>query len=190
MSVALSQLYVEFADSTDDMVRRFDTPLPSCEPFASTCTTIHEHGQSLLVVRLQNSWSNFCRRLIDISASNNTQGVRRAAKRVASDMGTGYPVWHNPEFVVRMAKRLTLPNEGRIDLHFGANLSSGRVTHVRNYIVHPHGGTKSKYSQVAADEGMPGLDVGKLLNVRFPGGTTLFERWVKDLQRTASETTK
>ena len=101
-------------------------------------------------------------------------------------MGYDYPVWHSPEFVVRVAKHLTLANLDRIGLYLGANLSSGHVTDVRNYIVHPGNRTRSKYREVAAAEGMPGVGVGELLNVRFSGGATLFERWVIDLQRTAS----
>ena len=189
MSTALSELYKGFVDSTNALVRRFDVPVPSLAPFNSTCPLIHEDGQALLVVRLQNSWADFCRGLIEISASNNTGYVRSATKSVASDMGYSNPVWHSPEFVVQVAKHLTLANAGRIDLYLGANLSSGDVTDVRNYIVHPGSRTESKYREVAATEGVPGAGVGKLLNVRFAGGATLFERWVMDLQRTASNLT-
>ena len=90
---------------------------------------------------------------------------------------------------MRVAKHLTLANEDQINLYLSANLSSGYVTDVRNYIVHPGSRTESKYRTVAAVEGMPGVAVGKLLNTRFSGGATLFERWVKDLQRTASNAT-
>ena len=189
MSAALSELYRGFVDYTNALVRRFDVPVPSHDPFYSTCPMIHEDGQALLVVRLQNSWAEFCHELINISASNDTRCVHRAATYVASDMGHSYPVWHSPEFVVRVAKHLTLTKVDLIDLYLGANLSSGRVTDVRNYIVHPGSRTESKYREVAAAEGVPDVGVGRLLNIRFSGGATLFERWVKDLQGTASSTT-
>lgn len=189
MSIALSELCRSFIHSTDALVKRFDVPVPSCDPFAYTCPRIHEDGQVLLVVRLQNLWADFCHSLIDISASNNSSSVRRAARTATCDMGNSYPVWHNPEFIVRVAKHLTLANEDQINLYLSANLSSGYVTDVRNYIVHPGSRTESKYRTVAAVEGMPGVAVGKLLNTRFSGGATLFERWVKDLQRTASNAT-
>lgn len=175
-----------FADSTDALVRRFDVPVPSTAPFDSTCPIIHEDGQALLVVRLQNSWADFCRNLIIVSSTNSARYVRRVAKSVASEMGDGYPVWHKPEFIVRLARHITLTNVSQIDLYLSANVSAGSINSVRNYIVHPGSGTESKYREVAATEGVPGADVGTLLNVRAPGGATLFERWVKDLQRTAS----
>ena len=189
MSATLSALYGSFVDSTNALVRRFDVPTPSSKPFASTCPIIHQYGQALLVVKLQNSWASFCRNLIEISASNNTVSVRKAAKSVACSMGHSNPVWHSPKFVVHVAKHLTVINVDRITLHLSANVSSGRVTGVRNYIVHPGSGTESKYREVAAAEGLPRFGVGKLLNTTFPGGATLFERWVKDLQRTARNTT-
>ncbi len=176
-------------DSTNAMVQRFDVPVRGYHPFNSTCPVIHQDGQALLVVRLQNLWADFCYNLIHTSASNNARCVDRAAKSIARDMGLIHPVWHKPEFVVRVAKHLTLTNMDRIELHLGANSSSVRVTYVRNYIVHPGSRTESKYREVAAAEGMPDADVGTLLNIRFPGGATLFERWVKDLQRTTNSAT-
>ena len=189
MLATLSELYERFVVSTNALVRRFDVDVPGCAPFDSTCPMIHEDGQALLVVRLQNSWADFCRDLIDISASNDTRCVRKAAKYVVCDMGLGYPVWHSSEFVVRVAERLTLTNMDRISLHIGASISPSHVTNVRNYIVHPTSRNESKYRRVAAAEGVPRADVGTLLNVRSPGGATLFERWVGNLQRTASNST-
>ena len=189
MSAALSELYGSFVDSTNALVWRFDVPVPSCQPFESTCPMIHEYGQALLVVKLQNSWARFCRKLIEISASNNTPSVRKAANSVVCSMGHSNPVWHSPEFVVQVAKHLTLTNVDRITLHLSANLSAGRVTRVRNYIVHPGSRTESMYQEVAAAEGRPGVGVSMLLNVRFSGGGSLFEKWVKDLQRTSRNTT-
>ena len=189
MSAALPELYESFVDSTNALVERFDVPVPRCKPFVSTCPKIHEDGQALLVVRLQNCWADFCHWLINISSLNNTRYVDSAAKSVACDMGFIQPVWHSPEFVVRVAKHLTLTNVDNISLHLGANISSGCVNRVRNYIVHPGSGTESRYKVVAAAEGVPRADVSTLLNVKSPGGATLFERWVKDLQRTANNTT-
>ena len=189
MSAALSELYREFVDSTNALVQRFEIPVPDCAPFDSTCPMIHQDGQALLVVRLQNLWADFCRGLIDRSASKNTHSARKAARCVACEMGYSDPVWHSPEYVVRLAKHLNLANVDQIDLHLGANLSSGHVTGVRNYIVHPGSRTERKYREVAAAEGAPRVSVGGLLNVRFSGGSTLFEKWVKDLQRTANNTT-
>ena len=185
----LDKLTKDFANCTNDMIERFDVPVPTSPPFKSTCPAIHSEGQALMVVRLQNSWADFCRSLINTSASNDSRCVGKAAKHVAKDMGYSYPVWHKPEFVVRVAKHLTLANTDRIELYLGANLSSGDVTDVRNYIVHPGSRTESKYRKVAAAEGVPYADVGALLNVRFPGGATLFERWIKDLQKTAITST-
>ena len=176
-------------DSTNAMVQRFDVPVPNCDPFNSSCAMIHEDGQALLVVKLQNAWADFCHRLIKISTSKGTLCADRVAQSVAADMGLIYPVWHKPEFVVRVAKHLALSNVDRIDLHLGANSSSAHVTHVRNYIIHPGKRTESKFHEVSAYEGLPDADVRTLLNVRFPGGATLFERWVRDLQRTAAGST-
>ena len=150
---------------------------------------IHEDGQALLVVRLQQCWADFCHGLINISALNDTRRVQTAAKSVSGDMGFDRPVWHSPEFVARVAMRLTLANANRISIHLSANISSGHVNSVRNYIVHPGSGTEPRYRKVAAAEGVPRADVGTLLNVRSPGGATLFERWTKDLQRTADNVT-
>ena len=185
MLATLSTLSRDFTDSTDALIRRFDIPVPSVAPYDSTCPMAHEDGQALLVVRLQNSWADFCRNLIRTSMANETR-FRKAARSVAKEMGDRYPVWHKPEFIVRLARHAALTNQEGINLHLGANLSASHVTNVRNYIIHPGSHTEAKYREVAAAQGVPGADVRTLLNVRAVGGASLFERWVRDLQRTAS----
>lgn len=189
MPTTLSDLFRDFADSTDALIGRFNSPVPNLALYESTCRVIHEDGQALLVVRLQNSWTHFCRSLITLSASNDIDSVNKAVRHIVDLMGFSNPVWHKPEFLVRLARHLALPNADCIDLHFGANISSAHITDVRNYIVHPGSRTESKYRQVAAAEGVPTANVGTLLTLRFPGGATLFERWVIDLQRTARNAT-
>ena len=189
MSTALSELAASFVAATNALVGRFDAPVPTDPAFQSTCSLIHGDGQALSVVKLQNLWGEFCHTLIDISTSYDTTRVREASNQVASDMGYSYPVWHQPEFVVRVARHLSLTNLDRIDLDLGANLSSGIVTRVRNYIVHPSNRNESRFREIAATEGIPRADLNTLLNAKSPGGATLFERWVRELQRTANNTT-
>ena len=190
MQSTLAEHCRAFEDRSNVLIARFDVPLPSSRPFDSTCPPIHEAGQALLVVRLQSLWSSFCRGLIGISASHGATNVRATAKTVAREMGDTDPVWHKPEFVVGMANNLLLANAEQISLHVGASLTSGRLSRVRNYIVHPGSRTESRYREVAAAAGMPRADVGTLLNARAPGGATLFERWTKDLQMTAGKATE
>ncbi len=189
MSSTPTALSLSFVDSTDDLVRRFETPLPNQEPFNTSCPSIHESGQALLVVKLQTLWSDFCHNLIAIYASSKNASIKKAASHVTHSMGLSNPVWHSPEFVVRVANHLTLNNVDSIELHIGASISSGSVTKVRNYIVHPGHRSEVRFKEVTAAEGVPSVGVGELLNIRFPGGASMFERWVKDLQRTARDTT-
>ena len=172
---------------TDALVERFDVPVPREKPYDSTCPEIHEDGQALQVLKLQNAWAEFCRKLVFISATGDNSRVQEAARSIATEKGFDYPVWHSSEFVVRVAKYLILPNADEIELHIGADLSAGRITSVRNYIVHPGIQSESKYVSVAAAEGRPNARVAELLSTRLPGGATLFEKWVRALQRTATQ---
>ena len=186
MPTTLSELYRDFVESTNEMIHRFEVPVPANQPYDSSCPIIHEDGQALQVVKLQNSWADFCRTLISISAANESSRIREATSAVTKTMGLSNPVWHGSEFVVRVAKHLTLANADQIELHLGASVSAGHVMNVRNYIVHPGSRTQREFGKVAEAEGVPGYAVSELLNIRFPGGASLFERWVKNLQRTAN----
>ncbi len=195
---ALGTLYGRFVGRTDSLVLRFASPLPPDRPFKETCSEIHRHGKRELVIRLQVAWGEFCRELVSRSAlgSRSVSGmlltrppgvsgeadVRAAAK---AESGGIHAPWHKPKFATRVAKRLGVQNLTSIQSGLSAFSAVDNVLAVRNYIVHPSKGTKLAFAKVAHKFAPPGVEPDQLLGTLQPGGATLFETWVADLQTMA-----
>lgn len=203
---AFKVAYSELRDRTDDLVSRFVAPLPPDLPFSQTCPPVHEDGKSMLIIILQNDWGTFCQKLVLLSAEggHHTLGgrlvsrisgiptsetvsshVRGVAQTVAEGLGWEHPVWHSCKFTVLVADKLAVVNSEEVYFGLSPNITAGQVTSVRNYVVHPTSGTEARYLRVTNLVGMPGVSVSELLTSVQPGGSTLFEYWARDLQRTA-----
>lgn len=203
---AFKVAYGELRDGTDDLLSRFLSPLPPDPPYSQTCPPVHEDGQSLLIIKLQNHWGAFCHTLVLLSAEggHRTLGgrlvsqisgippslpvsthVKKVALAVAKSQGKNGPVWHSCVFTVDVANALGVVNAKELFLGMSPNITAGWVNKVRNYVVHPATSTKADYMRVTNALGMPGAGVSQLLASVQPGGATVFEYWVRDLQRTA-----
>ncbi|MFQ5873493.1 MAG: hypothetical protein ACE5JL_06800 [Dehalococcoidia bacterium] len=203
-----SEVHADFVADTEALLQRFNQPIPNAGPYATTCPPVHDDAQSLLVVLLQNSWSTYSREILEVSAeaalptltwrqlqpspmmsmyTGARQAVREAARIVADTMGYCDPVWHKPEFTIRVAAQLKVQNYEEIFYALSSTLTPSHVNWVRNYVVHPSDRTRAGYSKVAAAVGDPRADLGPLLRTQQVGGVTLFEKWVRELQATAEQ---
>ena len=206
MEPAVVGVYEEFKQRTDSLIAKFETPVPQAPPYNQTCPPAHEDAQAFLTIRLQNGWSDFCHRLVGISAQGGQPSlsgrfissispdssveeiddqVRSAANEVVKTKGLTNPVWHSCQFTVLVARELGLANFQDIDAGLSSNLTAGYTTRVRNYLVHPAHQSRENYIKVAAFYGLPSSEPVELLRSRQLGGATLFEVWVRDLQRSA-----
>ena len=206
MPIGLVGLYEEFKQLSDGIIERFSIPVPMNPPYVHTCPPAHEDGQVFLTVRLQNIWGDYCLRLLEVSAHGGQTGfsglvispivpgssiaesnrlVGLAANDVAKTKGLQNPVWHSCQFTLLVANELNLSNYQIINSGLGPNVTAGQNNRVRNYVVHPGSGSSNGYSKVAAFYGMPNSEPVALLQSRQRGGLSLFELWVRDLQRAA-----
>lgn len=202
-SRTLSQLLGRFISRSDRVVDYFGRPLPPSLAQRLLCTPVHEDARLFLVVRLQWLWSEFCRALVIDSALGGarTRGGRvlpRApgVSRIA-DLRTlaGKPIsgpganWHDPQFAVGIASRLSTANYYEISTGLGsANVDELRLT--RNYIVHPNQVTKAGFDQVTRSRGLMRADALTLIAHRSAGGVRVVEAWVSDLQTAALNATR
>lgn len=202
-ATSFSELIGSFELRLEGLVERFEIPVPDIDPYSQTCPPVHDDAQVFLSVFVQNEWSEFSKSLITLSdvggqttlsgstipqnfsLSASRQRVRNAASTVAKKLGTNYPVWHSCGFAVAVAEELGLLNTQAINLGLGGNLSADYFTRVRNYVIHPEAGSRSKYASVAAAIGLPRAQPGQLLRSVQEGGGTLFRNWTEDLKTSA-----
>jgi hypothetical protein len=191
----LAELYAHFVGRTDELVRKFGTPLPPYPPFDRSCGPIHRDGQALLIVRLDHLWAAFCQALVTRSALGNVRtlggsllprvtGVARSAdvQRIAQQESRGQPPWHDASFTVRVARRLGLANYNEISIGIGAVSPVKDLIDVRNYVVHPNDRTVAAYRRITMRFGISSRNPVDFLALTQPGGATLFETWVSQLQ--------
>lgn len=192
----LSELYSHFVSRTNELVRRFETPLPASPPYDISCPPVHRDGQQLLIVRLHYLWAAFCQGLVTRSALGNTMtlsgsliprvsGISRSVdiQRVAIQESNGsQPPWHYPNFTVQVARALGVANYGQISMSIGAVSPIRDLTAVRNYIAHPNGLTTANYLRSSTRFGVSSRDPVDFLTLTQPGGFTLFEAWISQLQ--------
>lgn len=200
MSVrSLRERYAHFVSRTDSLVNDFDSPTPQNRPHSETCPPIHEYGRLKLVIRLQMLWGEYCRQLVVSSAIGDTHTLGgKALTRVGgvssatdilnvarTESGGRPPPWHRPTFAVRVAARLGVGNLFEIQQGLSAVSPTDDLLAVRNYLVHPTEDTKVKYVTVARKYRSLGAGPDALLSTLLPGGATLFEVWVAELQTIA-----
>lgn len=193
--------YERFVARTDALRERFHAPLPDVEPCSSSCPPVHHDCQAMLVVILQNAWADFCKELLRLSMEgkgptlNGTvlrpvtlpSGVasldshfRHASNEAAKEMPSEgkYPIWHNPEYVIRVSTKINPENHTAIRIGLGGSLEAKNVTVVRNYVIH---GSKDNYEELLGRLGARGLSVPQFLAYQSDGPTPIFESWIDDL---------
>ncbi len=205
-AASVSQAYEEFEAETQALAVRFQSPMPTSPPFSVSCPPLHEDSRLMLVVLLQNAWARFCEDLLvsSVFGSGPTLGgkhlseiaippesastishFRKLKGEVAHELPwqNDYPIWHNPEYVVRLSDRLKPDNDYEIQSGLGASVEVRNLNTVRNYIV--HGSNESAYRNLLVRYGTANLSVPQFLMVDTGSGVSVFEEWIKDLLRAA-----
>lgn len=193
--------YDRFVAATAALRERFRAPLPDVAPCSISCPPVHDDCQAMLVILLQNAWADFCKELLRLSMEGKgptltgtvltpvtlPRGVvsldshfRLRCKEAAGEMpneGTN-PIWHNPEYVIRVSMKINPANNEAIRAGLGGSAEAKNVTAVRNYVIH---GTKDKYEELLNRLGARGLSVPQLLAYQPRDRVTVFESWIEDL---------
>ena len=197
----LSDLYAHFAGRTEALLRHFLTMPPTAPVTLNGMTTDRLFGYSrgFLVNRLFHLWGEFCRGLVVASALGgykrlNGVLVGRAPNisrpsdipQVIKEKSVAGPGlrWEDPTWTARKVNQLQLNNGRQILLGIGA-APYDDLRRVRNFVVHPNPHTRSEFEVVAVTYSLFGVDSDDLLLHRLPGGGTVMEGWVRDLQSAA-----
>lgn len=188
----LSDFLGRFIGRTNALVDRLSAPLPPAVADKKICEPVHADGRMYLVVRLLGLWGEFCKQIVIHSAVGGlltlqgrlvdpAPGIRALADTDKVLGPLGHAPWHQPATSVQAAKDLNVRNYREIDLGLGAAHVTDIVS-VRHYIVHPNQDTRRGFLQTTRNLGLVGLEPAALVTSLSPGGATLFEEWVIDLQ--------
>lgn len=193
--------YERFVSIANDFRKRFLTPLPDVDPYSMTCPPVHDDSKEFLVILLQNEWGTFCQDLLELSIHGNGPTLagtvltpitipddissidsyfKKMRTKIAQEMPNPlqYPVWHNPDYVIRLSGELKPQNHETILTGLGSSIEAKNINVVRNYIVH---GAKPDYERLLNRLGARGSSVSTLLSLRVTPTSTIFEDWVEDL---------
>ena len=202
-STNVEQAFDAFKTATQFIRERFNTVVPSIPPYSTSCPPVHDDGKCLLVVWLQNEWADFCRQLLAHSISGNGPTLGGAAlepitlpdedqdhdgylKSIANQIGKdlfnnqGFPIWHNPDFVIRVVNELRPSNHETLALGLGASPSLRRLNIVRNFIIHGES-RRIDYEKIVNEYGQRDASPATFLAHRTASGTNLFEEWLDEI---------
>ena len=197
----LSDLYVHFSGRTDTLLRHFLTMPPSAPLTLNGMATDRLFGNSrgYLVNRLFHLWGEFVRGLVVTSALGGCVRLSGAAVLSAPNISRPSDIpqvikeksvagpglrWEDPNWTATKVGRLQLSNAQQILLGIGA-APYDDLRRVRNFVVHPNPHTRSEFEAVALAYSLFGVDSVDLLLHRLPGGGTVLEGWIRDLQSAA-----
>lgn len=192
----LRQLYSHFVARTNQLVLKYDAPLPPDPNNKYMCPAIHNDGRAHMIIRLQLLWGQFCRELVVTSAVGGCQTITGTVlgpgaaitdpndiKRVVNKEARGRPPpWHKPKFAVTIAQNLGTQNFRQVQLALSRVSPVDDLKTVRDYIVHPWESTRLAYMQVNRNLKAPGIDPVSLLAIQGRDGSSTFKRWVVQLQ--------
>ena len=196
----LSEVYAHFYGRTDSLIREFIAITPQSPQYYVSCELIHQSGRMMTVIRSVHLWGEFCRSVVTRSALGN---IRTANSQVlpaapgisqASDVLTVArmesnnrpPPWHVSDFVIRVAQRLRVANYHTISQSVGAVSPIRDLIEIRNFIVHPNQRTQQRFQTIAFQYGSNSRNPIDLLNLTQPGGQSLFNLWVTQMQTLAA----
>ena len=199
----LSDLYVHFSGRTDTLLRHFLTMPPSTPLTLNGMATDRLFGYSrgFLVNRLFHLWGEFVRGLVVASALGGCirlNGVivgsapnishQSDIPQIIKEKSVAGPGlrWEDPNWTAGKVRRLQLSNAQQILLGIGA-APYDDLRRVRNFVVHPNPHTRLEFEAVAFRYSLFGVDSVDLLLHRLPGGGTVLEGWILDLQSAALE---
>lgn len=202
-SANLEQAFCILQAAIQDIRTRFNVAIPPTQPYSSTCPPVHNDGKCLLVMLLQNQWAAFCRDILEHSISGNgpTLGgnaiqpvilpddtpdhgkyLQSTANRIARESfsNLGFPIWHNPEFVIRVTQELQPSNRETLELGISSPVSLRNLNTIRNYIVHGDDRLE-EYERLLDQHGKRGVSPAEFLTHETPRGTQLFEDWLDEI---------
>ena len=199
----LSDFYVHFSARTDTLLRHFLTMPPSAPLTLDGMAfdDLFRYSRRFLVNRLFHLWGEFCRGLVIASALggySRLSGVLAASAlnisrqsdipQVIKEKSVAGPGlrWEDPKWTAGKINLLKLNNDQEILLGIGA-VPFDDLRRVRNFVIHPNPHTRSEFEVVAVRYSLFGADPYDLLMYRSPGGGTVMEGWVRDLQSAALE---
>ena len=102
---------------------------------------------------------------------------KEAAKEMPSE-GTN-PIWHNPEYVIRVSTKINPMNHGEIRGGLGGPREAKNLNVVRNYLI--HGTNRKDYEDLCNRVGARGFSVPQFLAYQPDGMIPIFESWIDDL---------
>lgn len=199
----VEQAFKAFLNATSDIRTRFNAAIPTISPFSTSCPPTHDDGRCFLVIELQNQWSVFCRDLLEHSISGNGPTLsgnslppitlpdeeqdhdgylRKIANRIGKEYyrNQGFPIWHRPEFVIRVARELQPSNQEVLTLGLGASPSVNRLNIVRNFIVHGED-RKVDYEKIVNEYGQRNASPAAFLAHHTSSGANLFSEWLDEI---------
>ena len=202
-SANLGRAFETFQAAIQDIRGRFNVEIPPTSPYSISCPPVHDDGKCLLVVTLQNQWAAFCRDLLKHSISGNgpTLGgtalhpinlpdeaqdhdgyLKSTANRIGKELfnNHGFPIWHNPEFVIRVARELQPSNHDALALGISSSASLRNLNILRNFIIHG-GDRKVEYEKLLNEYGKSGVSPAAFLAHETSSGTNLFEDWLNEI---------
>lgn len=194
--------YERFEASTAVLRERFHAPLPDVEPCSQSCPPVHEDCQAMLVVLLQNTWADFCKQLLRLSMEGLSPTLKgtvltpvtlppevvsfdsyfqlaynETSKEMPGD--TKQPVWHKPEYVIRVSTKINPMNHDAIRSGLGGSMETKNLNVVRNYLI--HGTNRKDYEDLLNRVGARGFSVPQFLAYQPDGMIPIFESWIDDL---------
>ena len=201
MAATLEKIYTKFDRECLRLSRVFD----------SIAGTSHQAGllqnqliKEMCIIRLQDSWSRFCRELILSSAGSRPKtsgGVRlphapgiykysdalTMLQNKYNKRDPWEPIWHNPFRCLDAASKLQVPNypaiHGGLSLSFNGQHPIAQLTAVRNYFAHRNQNTAQDVVNVARDLLIsPPPRASDLVSTIVLPGTTLFSLWATRLK--------
>jgi len=160
------------------------------------CRNTHEPTRRQCVLDLYDSWSQFCRDLILMSARGGYATSSGVILTRASAVGSGNPInsiyslsrrygpttppsWGIPSELVGIARRIGISNYANMSAAIGSVGSpSEKVRATRNYIAHKSALTAQKAIAALNSYGVtPPFDVDALLVLPTNHGVVVFEDW-------------
>ena len=190
-----SELLGRFLFKTNMLTQSLASPLPMDPGERDRCDPIHLESRAFLVIRLVALWGEFSRMLVVRSALGDFElvsgqlispapGIRKmddVRSNAKEDIDGTRAHWHWPTFALTVAQNLRLVNYNQINLGLGsANISE--LVSVRNFIVHPSKNSRVPFENASRSLGVTSTRPDAVLTARRPGGATVFETWVADLQ--------
>lgn len=199
MAKTLEAIYRSFLVETVDILEQFHS-LPHMHESGISCIRAHLYCREHCIVRLYDSWGNFCRTLIITSAGGRP--TRRSGARVPcapniSKMSeviprllstfrsrTREPYWPSPHESVDAAVRLAIANQ--VDVTSGIGLTPsplGEIRKIRNFIAHRNPGTVQEFldaKTTLAEHSVASPD--EIASRLVTPGISRFEQWINELR--------